>query len=600
MPHIPESISIWLTKSWPRSCGAALLSGVVAALAPEPVKAWPLIWVALVPLWIIVITTPQGTWTARMQVGGVGACWGLGYYGITLLWITGLHPLTWMGVPWLGSVAIALFAWNVVTIWGMVWSALWSVLLGWINTRFFLASPHSSSVHFWKPLLRSSGRVGLATALWCAIDWLWRQSFLYWPSLAFTQSPDNLWILQLGRWSGPVTVTAAIVAVNGFLAEGILMGCSAVGGGGRTDRGGDRPSTHRILSNHATSQTLRSAQRWASQGCGAIALVLFLGLHSIGGFRFFQPLTPSPLVENNPTATEQRWVDPDPIQIGIIQGNVPTRIKLFEEGLRRAFTGYTDGYIDLVNQGVDAVLTPEGAIPLYWRPEVSRRTPLYQAVVDRGIPLWLGTFVPEGRDFTQSIVTLDGDGTIMSQYNKVKLVPLGEYIPFASVLGDFVDRLSPLDAYMIPGDASQQVKTPVGQAIMGICYESAFADLFRQQAANGGEFILTASNNDPFNTVMMAQHHAQDVMRAIETDRWAVRATNTGYSGVVDPRGRTVWRSPANTYVTHVATIRRRRTQTPYVRYGDWLTPVLPITALTLLSIFAVLSSTTSQENPGS
>lgn len=74
---------------------------------------------------------------------------------------------------------------------------------------------------------------------------------------------------------------------------------------------------------------------------------------------------------------------------------------------------------------------------------------------------------------------------------------------------------------------------------------------------------------------MPAQHHAQDVMRAIETDRWAVRATNTGYSAIVNPHGRTLWRSGHNTYELHAATIYRRQTQTLYVRWGDWLTPLL-------------------------
>jgi apolipoprotein N-acyltransferase len=74
---------------------------------------------------------------------------------------------------------------------------------------------------------------------------------------------------------------------------------------------------------------------------------------------------------------------------------------------------------------------------------------------------------------------------------------------------------------------------------------------------------------------MPAQHHAQDVMRAIETDRWAVRATNTGYSGIVDPHGKTVWISRLNTYALHTDTIYRRQTQTLYVRWGDWLTLML-------------------------
>ena len=110
---------------------------------------------------------------------------------------------------------------------------------------------------------------------------------------------------------------------------------------------------------------------------------------------------------------------------------------------------------------------------------------------------------------------------------------------------------------------------------MGICFDSVFAHLFRHQTAQGGQFILTASNNDPYSARMMAQHHAHDVMRAIETDRWAVRATNTGYSGVVNPHGQTVWRSGVQTYETHVAAIYRRQTRTLYVQWGNWLLIVL-------------------------
>jgi apolipoprotein N-acyltransferase len=67
------------------------------------------------------------------------------------------------------------------------------------------------------------------------------------------------------------------------------------------------------------------------------------------------------------------------------------------------------------------------------------------------------------------------------------------------------------------------------------------------------------------------QHHAHDVMRAIESDRWAARATNTGYSGIVDPHGHTQWISERLTYATHLHQIYRRQTQTPYVRWGNGL-----------------------------
>jgi apolipoprotein N-acyltransferase len=72
-------------------------------------------------------------------------------------------------------------------------------------------------------------------------------------------------------------------------------------------------------------------------------------------------------------------------------------------------------------------------------------------------------------------------------------------------------------------------------------------------------------------------------MRAIETDRWAARATNTGLSAFVDPHGKTLWISGHNTYETHAETIYRRQTQTLYTRWGDWLTPLLVILSILVL-----------------
>lgn len=215
-------------------------------------------------------------------------------------------------------------------------------------------------------------------------------------------------------------------------------------------------------------------------------------------------------------------------------------------------------------------MTPEGALPYGGEA-------LYRSVADLlqtyRVPLWLGG---QGElPNTNSLILWSASPTPLARYDKVKLVPLGEYVP--QILAGIVRRLSPLEGEFTPGDPDQVVDTPWGRWILGICYESAYPEHFRRQARSGGQLLLTASNDAHYAPAMPWQHHAQDVARAIETDRYAVRVTNTGYSAVVDPQGRTLWRSGLNTTETYSTTVYLRQTQTPYVRWGDWLTLLLTI-----------------------
>ena len=472
-----------------------LVAGILMGLWP----IWPLAWISLVPLWWFM---HRGS--GLRQSALYALFWGAGYHGTILVWVLHLHPLTWLGVPWLGSIAIALFAYIFVTLWGAGIAITWAVAM--------------AALHQVAPL-GNVGRVFVGTALWCAVEALWSQGPLYWTSLAITQSPGNLVIVHLARLSGHLTITAAIVAVNGLLALAI------------------RPNSRQCLT--------------AAVGVFAIA-------HLVGWGLYQQPL------QDQSTQA---------LNIGIIQGNIPSQEKLTGKGIFRAYELYLKSYRQLANEGAEAVLTPEGAIP-----QIIRNQTFQKAVNETGIPLWLGTFtIASGNKYhiQQSLVTLTPGETAGSQYNKIKLVPLGEYIPLQSVLGDIIDRLSPIATTMIPGKSHQQVKTTLGHAAVGICYDSAYGWIFQQQVAQGAAFILTASNNDPYPPRMMAQHHGQDVIQAISTDRWTARSTNTGLSAVVNPHGQIQWQSEPKTYATQLETIYRRDTRTLYVRWGNWLVPLL-------------------------
>ncbi|MDV3349355.1 apolipoprotein N-acyltransferase [Leptothoe sp. LEGE 181152] len=478
-----------------------LIAGILMGVWP----AWPLAWVALVPLWLMI---HRGIGLRHSALCAL--IWGVGYHGTMLEWVLHLHPMMWLGIPWLGSVAIALFAYTFVTLWGAGIVITWAMGMAALNRVATLGN---------------AGRIFVGTALWCGVEALWSMGPLYWTSLAITQSPGNLVIVHLARLSGHLTITAAIVAVNGILAVA------------------------------AAKIWQRSAdyRRWLVMALGVFAIA-----HLIGWGLYQQPLQDQ---------------SAEAIKVGVIQGNIPSREKLTLSGLRRADDRYLSSYRQLVATGVDAVLTPEAAIPTIWNPDTSV---FGEAVAQTGIPLWLGTFTkaPDKPTYLhQSLLAISPRGT--TQYNKIKLVPLGEYIPLASVLGNLVRQLSAIGTNLLPGQLDQQFETSLGQAAVGICYDSAYGWIFRHQVRQGGQFILTVSNNDPYPPRMMAQHHGQDVIQAISTDRWVARSTNTGLSSVVDPHGRAQWMSEPMTFDTQVETIYRRNTQTLYVQWGTWLVPVL-------------------------
>jgi apolipoprotein N-acyltransferase len=497
------------------------IGGLAMGLSPAPTSLYYLAWVALVPLWIATVREKY-----RENILIMALLWGFGYHGTALFWITGIHPMTWMGVPWLASLAIAVFCWLFITCWGT------AIVLLWCTGMFYLGKE-----------LPAAARIFLGVAFWCILEALWSHTPLWWSTVAYTQSPHNLPILQLGQFSGFTTITAVIILINGCIAEAFILGKW------KADSNNSKPA-------HIDSRKLLIT-----------SILLLFSFHLWGLYLYRQPL--------------ERVAD-QAVNIGIIQGNIPNTIKLYPEGFKRAIDGYTKGYRLLARREADIVLTPETALPFYW-PDIVAQGSFYGAILQEKVPAWVGAFGREGKSYTNSLFTVDGKGKVMSRYDKVKLVPLGEYIPFEPILGRFIDRLSPLDAHLIAGQSGQIVHTPFGIVTVGICYESAYPEHFRGQTLAGGELIITASNNAHYSRAMPAQHHAQDVMRAIENDRWMARATNTGYSAFVNPRGDTIWISGINTYELHQERVYRRQTKTLYVRWGDWLTKSLSLGVVMIL-----------------
>jgi apolipoprotein N-acyltransferase len=171
---------------------------------------------------------------------------------------------------------------------------------------------------------------------------------------------------------------------------------------------------------------------------------------------------------------------------------------------------------------------------------------------------------------SNAAVLLDPTGRRIFTYDKIHLVPFGEYVPLRHLLS-FAGRLTADISDFTPGTVSSVGKLPGGSFGVFICYEAVFAGEVRQFAADGAELLITISNDGWFgHSAARAQHLMMARVRAVESRRWLLRDTNNGYTASIDPYGRIVARMAPDVRGELDAPYDFRTGLTPYARFGDW------------------------------
>lgn len=167
-----------------------------------------------------------------------------------------------------------------------------------------------------------------------------------------------------------------------------------------------------------------------------------------------------------------------------------------------------------------------------------------------------------------SAFMFDPSGKMLDRYDKINLVPFGEFVP--SVFG-WVNRVTKEAGDFAPG--KRIVEFPIDGHKLGafICYESAFPDLVREFTKGGAQALVNLSNDAYFGHSSAREQHLELVrMRAAENRRWILRATNDGITVTIDPAGRIVYRAAPYQMLAGDVTYRYLSGLTPYVRFGDW------------------------------
>jgi apolipoprotein N-acyltransferase len=218
----------------------------------------------------------------------------------------------------------------------------------------------------------------------------------------------------------------------------------------------------------------------------------------------------------------------------------------------------------------DLLIWPELPAPFYYYDDAEFRQ--LAGELARATRMWflLGTVAHTSQGAPlNSALLLSPNAEPVARYDKIHLVPFGEYVPWPF---GFFNKITKEVGDFAPG--MSVVTPPVGEHKIGtfICYESAFPALARQFVQNGAEVLFNLSNDGYFGRSASAreQHLLVVRMRAAENARWIVRATNDGITASVDPAGRVVKQLPPFVETAGDLPYSYRKDQTFYTRHGDW------------------------------
>jgi len=269
-----------------------------------------------------------------------------------------------------------------------------------------------------------------------------------------------------------------------------------------------------------------------------------------------------------------------PVEAALVQGNISQDIKWRAESRDMTLARYAR--LTRAHWGADLVVWPETALPGFYREFAGYLGGLAEEARAHGTDLLAGAVVRDAtsRRYYNSLIAIGANPGI---YHKRHLVPFGEYLPWRGLLGGAVDFLGIPMSNFSPGPPGSATLRAGGHPVAAtICYEIAFAPAVRR-ALPRARFLVNVSNDAWFGDSIAPHQHLQMArVRARESGRDVVRATNTGISAVIAADGTVRARGPQFEPAVVTAEVVPRSGATPYVRVGD--APVLAALGVVLVA----------------
>lgn len=274
------------------------------------------------------------------------------------------------------------------------------------------------------------------------------------------------------------------------------------------------------------------------------------------------------------------------LKAGAVQPNVPLEVRWDPENLKTIESWVWGLSQQAVALGANWVVWPESAVPRLVERDPEFRAALGNFAGSNGVWLTLNSIgFGEAGSYYNSMYAVAPDGGL-ARYDKVHLVPFGEYVPLLGRLA-FLRPLVREVGGFTPGDGARLLPGPVGFLGGAVCYEVAFPLHAAEQVRKGAGILVTVTNDGWYgDSAAPYQHLALAILRAAENRRFLVRAANTGISAIVDPYGRVLQQLPLGARGVIVETVLPGAGLTPFARFALWLHlfPVLGF-ALVILAL---------------
>ena len=384
----------------------------------------------------------------------------------------------------------------------------------------------------------------LAPVVWTALEWLRLVvTGQLWNALGYSQAFHPAFI-QPASWGGVYAVSFLIVTVNAAIVVVLL------------------------------NQTPRRFM------LALAVIILVAGVNVVSVFR---------------TSYDSNWIY-SPVRVVAVQPNVPMElVKTTEEMnqlLERHWSMTANALKSLPNDNEPRfVIWPESPMNFTYASDLTFQQQLAAFTKENHTSLLFNSLEPAPADGSyNSALLINQEGRLIAQYDKIRLMPFGEYVPLpqwlpgASLITGIVGDFTPGEKYTL---------MPVGNERAGtfICIESAYPWIARRLTSEGADVLINISNDGYLGpTAVMRQHLANVIFRAVENGRPVLRVTNTGITARIEETGRVLDQTaPFQTDVRMWEVYRSPVVRTFYTRFGDVF--VYACMAITVLAFAAILLS---------